>query len=113
MKKLGKVYINDIIIRNDKKLNKYLFITNSIYIYNIYIYINFVCQVLMSKYINKKLRHLFTKKSIINIFLINKWIINKWIINIFLINKWIINIFLINKIKWIINIFLIKKNRNK
>ena len=40
------------------------------YIYNIYI--NFVCQVLMSKYINKKLRHLFTKKSIINIFLINK-----------------------------------------
>ena len=26
----------------------------------IYIYINFVCQVLMSKYIYKKLRHLFT-----------------------------------------------------
>ena len=31
------------------------------YIY-IYIYINFLCQVLMSKYIYKKLRHLFTKK---------------------------------------------------
>ena len=32
-----------------------------IYIY-IYIHTNFVCQVLMSKYIYKKRRHLFTKK---------------------------------------------------
>ena len=32
--------------------------------YVIYIYINFVCQVLMSRYIYKKLRHLFTKKLI-------------------------------------------------
>ena len=37
-----------------------------IYIY-IYIY-NFVCQELMSKYIYKKLRHLFTKKLYFGVF---------------------------------------------
>ena len=37
------------------------------YIY-IHIYINFVCQVLMSKYIYKKLRHLFTKKLYFGLF---------------------------------------------
>ena len=35
---------------------------------NIYIYINFLCQVLMSKYIYKKLRHLFTKKLYLGFF---------------------------------------------
>ena len=68
------IYIYVFIIHNidtcpqDRKSNTVLcdvsLFAGQIYIYSIYIYIyiNFVCQVLMSKYIYKKLRHLYTKK---------------------------------------------------
>ena len=44
----------------------YIYIYIYIYVFNMHIYVfnihNFGCQVLVSKYIYKKLRHLFTKK---------------------------------------------------
>ena len=64
------VYIHIFI---DINLNIYIYIYIYIYFMYIYIYLyNFVCQVLMSKYIYKKLRHLFTKKFLPNLQRLNK-----------------------------------------